>query len=204
MKDLIILVADKNMEFAVKGILQRNESLNTRKISYDIKSHIGHDSGVYKSAHDFLRIFLGKYSYALAMFDREGCGCLEDSSQLASVVQSNLDRSGWQGKSKVIVIDPELEIWIWSNSPHVAAFLGWENSELRGWLISKGYLHSSGHKPQNPKTAFIDALKTKGKQKSSSLFSKIAEHVSFDRCSDTTFCELKFTLQAWFPPSQVM
>ncbi|MBM4146012.1 MAG: hypothetical protein FJ240_07030 [Nitrospira sp.] len=199
MKDLFVLVADKNMEFALQGILQRTESLCIKNISFDIKSHIGHDSGVYKSAHDFLRLFLGKYSYALVMFDREGCGCVDASWQLAGHVQNNLDRSGWQGKSKVIVIDPELEIWIWSNSPHVAACLGWENSELRDWLRSKGYLQPSEDKPQHSKDAFIDALRNKGKQKSSSLFSKIAERVSFEHCTDSAFRDLKITLQTWFP-----
>jgi hypothetical protein len=199
MKDLFVLVADRNMEFAVKGILQRTDSLSIKSISYDIRSHIGHDSGVYKSAHDFLRIFSGKYSYALVMFDREGCGCLEDSGHLAGYVQKNLNRSGRQGKSKVIVIDPELEIWVWSNSPHVAACLGWENVELRDWLIAKGYLPPAGQKPQNPKEAFMEALKTKGKQKSSSVFSRIAERVSFERCTDSAFQELKAILQTWFP-----
>lgn len=202
MKDLFVLVADKNMEFAVRGILQRTESLSIREITYDVRSHIGHDSGVYKSAHDFLRIFSGKYSYAIVMFDREGCGCLEDSGQLAAYVQGNLDRSGWHGKSKVVVLDPELEIWIWSNSPHAASCLGWENTELRDWLIFKGYLRPSENKPHRPKDALIAALRTKGKQKSSSLFSKVAERVSFDRCSDSAFQEFKAALQAWFPTSQ--
>lgn len=199
MKDLFVLVADKNMEFAIRGILQRKESLNIRDISFDIKPHSGHDSGVYKSAHDFLRIFSGRYSYAIVMFDREGCGSRKDPMQLADDVQRNLNNSGWQGKSKVIVIEPELEIWIWCNSQHVATCLGWENSELRDWLIAKGYLHPSGQKPQNPKEAFINALKIKGKQKSSSLFSKIAEHVSLDRCTDSSFQEFKAILQIWFP-----
>jgi hypothetical protein len=149
-----------------------------------------------------LRIFAGKYAYALVMFDRDGCGCLENAVQLADFVQGNLDRSGWQGRSKVIVIDPELEIWIWSNSPHVAACLGWDNAELRDWLIFKGYLQPSEHKPQTPKIAFMDALRTKGKQKSSSLFSKIAELVSFDRCTDSAFQQFKSTLQGWFPLSR--
>jgi len=36
MKDLVILVADKNMEYSVKGILSRPQALSIRQITFDI------------------------------------------------------------------------------------------------------------------------------------------------------------------------
>ena len=44
-KDLIILVADKNMEFAVRGILTRLEALGIRDITYDLYVHPERDPG---------------------------------------------------------------------------------------------------------------------------------------------------------------
>lgn len=165
MKDLIVLVADKNMEFAVKGLLQRKQSLGIRDILFDVKVHSHRDPGIYNTAHDFLRIFINKYSYALVMLDKEGCRCNEDSVRIASNIQSNLNNSGWQDKSKVIVIDPELEIWIWSDSPEVSACIGWNNNELRNWLQSEGHLQSNTNKPDNPKLVFEIALNLKRKSR---------------------------------------
>lgn len=199
MKDLIALVADKNMEFAIKGILKRTASLNIREISYDIKVHSHRDPGIYKTAHDFLRIFINKYSYAIIMLDKEGCGCNEDSSQIANDIQSKLNSSGWGNRSKVIVIDPELEIWIWSDSPEVSVCMGWDNTTLRSWLQSEGHILSNIQKPQNPKLVFESALRITRKPRSSSIYREIAEKVSFERCIDPAFQKLKSTLQQWFP-----
>lgn len=198
MKDLIVLVADKNMEFAVKGILQRTASLKIRKIFYDIKVHNHRDPGVYRTAHDFLRIFNNKYQYALVILDKEGCGCNENSPKIASDIQLKLDISGWKDRSQVIVLDPELEIWVWSDSPEVALCIGWNNSELRDWLQSEGHISPSAHKPHNPKLVFEDALRIKRKPRSSSIYGKLAERVSLERCTDKAFRTFKDTLQNWF------
>jgi len=46
MKDLIVLVADKYMQFAMDGGLNRPESLGIRRISLDLRQHPGRDGGV--------------------------------------------------------------------------------------------------------------------------------------------------------------
>ena len=46
MKDLALVVADKNMDFAMRGILARNDRLGIRSVSFEIKPHIGRDGGV--------------------------------------------------------------------------------------------------------------------------------------------------------------
>jgi hypothetical protein len=204
MKDLIVLVADKNMEFTVKGVLQRTASLKISEILHDIKVHTHRDPGVYKTAHDFLRMFINQYSYALVMLDKEGCGCDEDSNRIAENIQSRLDSSGWKDRSKVIVLDPELEIWVWSDSPEVALCIGWNNSELRGWLLSEGHILPNAHKPRNPKRAFEDALRVKQKPRSSAIYGKLAERVSLERCTDKAFQTLKNTLQCWFSAGSIL
>lgn len=39
MKDLVILVADKNMEFAIRGILSRGRSLRIKQLTFDAYVH---------------------------------------------------------------------------------------------------------------------------------------------------------------------
>ena len=53
MKDLALLVADKNMDFAMRGILNRARALGMRAVSYEIRQHVGRDGGVAgRSARD--------------------------------------------------------------------------------------------------------------------------------------------------------
>lgn len=201
MKDLIVLAADKNAEFAMRSILQRLQSLRIREISYDIRVHPHHDPGIYKTSHDFLRIFISKYSYALVMLDKEGCGCSENSYQIAQEIQEKLNSSGWQDRSKVIVLDPELEIWVWSDSPQVARCLGWDNADLREWLLNEGHLLPDALKPEAPKLIMEKALKAKNKPRSSSIYGRLAARVSLNRCTDVSFLEFKQILNDWFSVS---
>ncbi|MEO5358155.1 MAG: hypothetical protein H7844_12785 [Nitrospirae bacterium YQR-1] len=198
MKDLFILVADKNMEYTFNGILERKDSLKIRDITFYVQGHKLRDPGVYKGAHEFLKIYIGQYNYALVVFDREGCGCDDTASEIAYVVQTNLNSNGWENRSKVIVLDPELEIWIWSDSPEVAQCINWDHKELRDWLAQK-YLTTDSTKPAKPKEAFEEALRVKKIPRSSSIYRKLAERVSFKRCEDSAFKEFTGTLQQWFP-----
>ena len=99
------------------------------------------------------------------------------------------------------MLDPELEAWVWSNSPHVDDVAGWQNRRLplRRWLISQGYLQEGATKPEQPKEALEAALRTVRKPRSASLYRQLAERVSLRRCNDPSFLELKTVLTAWFP-----
>ena len=72
--DLVVLVADKDMEVTVSGLLARSQSLAMRTTSVDIYRHPQRDPGCRLRSADFLRSFSRQYRYALVMFDREGCG----------------------------------------------------------------------------------------------------------------------------------
>lgn len=124
--DLVVLTADKNMKFAVEGVISRYQALAIRPISAAFYIHPERDPGCLLHADDFLRPFARKYAYAMVMFDREGCG-KEDKTrvELEQQLASELSRSGWADRAAVIVIDPELEIWVFSDSPEVDKALGW-------------------------------------------------------------------------------
>ena len=201
MKDLVVLVADKNMKFGIDAILSRHDSLNIRNIFYDSFVHPLRDPGVYDKAGDFLRQFLREYSYALVFLDYEGSGQEQRSShEIASKMKTGLEENGWQDRVEVIVFDPELEIWIWTESPHTADALGWDNySELKDWLTQQGIWQQNLPKPERPKEAMEKVLREKRIPRSSSIYREIAQNVSLDRCQDTSFTNLKNVLQQWFP-----
>lgn len=200
-KDLIVLVADKQMEFTVRGLLYRTESFKIRQLSFDIYQHPWHDSGCRFSSAGFLRPFINQYSYAMVFLDKKGCG-QEDRSRtdIEIDIEGALANMGWSGRAAAIVIDPELEIWVWSDSPHVDSVLGWQGRQpsLRSWLQATGYLKSDYDKPSDPKIAMKEALRTVQKAQSAALFHELALKVSFERCSDPAFIKFKTILSTWF------
>jgi hypothetical protein len=200
-KDLVILVADKNMEFAVMGILSRFQAINIRSLSFDIYVNPKRDPGCLNISHTILRPYINYYHYALVFFDREGSGKEELGAEaLAQQVENLLARNGWPDRSAVIVIDPELENWIWSDSPQVDLALGWGNSkeDLRSWMTQQGFLQKGKIKPNRPKEAVTAALKIARKPRSSAIYQQIAQKVNLQRCSDPAFLKVKNILRTWF------
>jgi hypothetical protein len=200
-RDLIILVADLDMENAVKGVLTRSGSLGIRSVGAEILRHPWRDSGCCTDGVTFLSPFVHRYEHALLLFDREGCG-REDCSieELEKEIGCKLSKSGWGDRSAVVILDPELESWVWSDSPHVDEELGWRGHHppLRTWLAERGFLQAQDVKPIRPKEALEAALRKVRKPRSPSIYSELAEKVSLLRCSDRSFIRFKITLQQWF------
>ncbi len=101
----------------------------------------------------------------------------------------------------MIVIQPELEIWVWSDSTKVDECLGWAGYQpnLRNWLRERKLLAEDAIKPEDPKLAVEHALREVRKPRSAALYRQLAESVSLQRCVDPGFIRLKTTLQQWFP-----
>lgn len=200
-KDLVVLVPDKNMAAAVTGILSRPESLRIRSVSAEIVVHPERDPGCRLRSPQMLSIFRNTCAHAIVMFDKEGCGKEESSREtLEAEVEADLQRAGWRDSSAVVVIDPELEAWVWSDSPQVDAFLGWagKTPNLRDSLRGMGLLGEGQMKPQRPKEAMEKALHLVRKPRSSSIYQALAERVSLDRCGDPSFARFREILRGWF------
>ncbi|MFA7059937.1 MAG: hypothetical protein WC156_03875 [Pedobacter sp.] len=205
-QDMVVLVADKNMEFAVKGIFGRFQSMKMREVNPVFHVHPEHDPGCLLRGHMFLNLFVHQFAHALILLDREGCGQeIRPREALEAEIETRLSQSGWGNRAASIVIDPELEIWVWSDSPHVDSVLGWEgkNLALRHWLQQSGFLAAGQVKPERPKEALELALRTARKPRSSSLYLQLAQKVNLERCIDQSFIKLKTILQEWFPDDRV-
>jgi hypothetical protein len=145
--------------------------------------------------------FVRSYAHALLLFDREGCGREKDSpEEIERELESKLKTVGWNDRAAVIVLDPELEIWVWSESPHVDYQLGWggRKMNLRTWLRKQQLLKPRQQKPDRPKEALEAALAVVRLPRSSAIYRALAEKVSLARCSDRAFLKLKAILQFWF------
>jgi hypothetical protein len=150
---------------------------------------------------EFLRPFRNQYTHALVVFDHEGSGreamARED---LESALEKELAQNGWRvDAARVVVLEPELEAWVWSPSPHVATVLGWSDWEsLRQWLEARELLEPNATKPARPKEAMLAVINHRRLPRSASRFRKLAERVGHAGCQDPAFNKLRESLRAWF------
>lgn len=199
--DLIVLVADKSMESAFRGLLERNQALHIRPIQFVLYVHPERDPGCLNRGHEFLRPWSTRFRHGLIVFDHHGCGREQASpQQLELEIQNRLDGSGWEGRATALVIEPELEVWVWNESPRVNEVLGWKNREieLRNWLHARGLWEPQARKPHDPKEALNQVLREVRKPKSASLFHNLSSQVGLDQCKDASFLSLKTKLKTWF------
>lgn len=66
-RDLVVLVADKNIEAVIVGLLGRPQSLGIRAISFDVFVHPRRDPGCLTGADDFLRSFYGDLARSVSL-----------------------------------------------------------------------------------------------------------------------------------------
>ena len=201
MVDLIVLAACKDMAETLKALLLRHEELGIHRISAEVKVHSGHDPAVLRTSHDFLRSYLRMAEHALVAFDRDGCGKTNARENLEEAVETRLAQNEWSGRSAAVVIDPELEVWFWSDSPDVESALRWVRGRacLEEWLIEQGYPLRGQQKPHRPKEAVLRAWRLSKTPVSSSNYSGLAGKINFQQCRDPAFLKLKKVLKQWFP-----
>ncbi|MBD2183354.1 methylation-associated defense system protein MAD4 [Aerosakkonema funiforme] len=204
MKDLIVLVADSQQEAVINTLLEeRYRSLGIRQLqkqqNFAIYAHPNRDPGVYGEASQFLSLYINQFTYALVLLDAEWKGS-PGASQIKEKVQTSLNQNGWENRSATIVIEPELEIWVWSSSDEVPNVLGKSWDEIRNIAQQKKYWQQEAVKPHRPKELMEEVLRQARKHPSADLFINLAKKVSLVRCEDAAFQELKERLQEWFPP----
>ena len=201
MKELVVLAADKDLQFALEGLLARSEALGIRPIEKDIFVEPEHDPGCALRGVEFLRPFANQYRHGLLIFDHEGSG---REGHARKQLQDDLNRAfaGFWGEHRAcaIVIAPELEAWVWSTSPHVAEIAGWgsRHTKLRRWLVQQRWLGRDEIKPARPKEAFQATLRQARHPRSASLYRQLAERVSLQDCEDEAFREFRDVLRTWF------
>lgn len=136
------------------------------------------------------------------VFDYSGCG---QEAMAPATLESNLKISlsagGWGNRAEVILIVPEIENWVFADSPHVARCLGWQArwGNMRTWMEHNNYWISGRAKPTDPRLAMEAVLEKARIPRSSSIYACIARSVSLRRCSDSAFLKLRRVLTEWFP-----
>ena len=199
MKDLALLVADKNMDFAMRGILNRDKALGIRSVSYEIKQHFNRDGGVRTTGPETLALLRHQFSHGIVMLDWEGSG---SKAKSAIALEQDLDSRlalTWDDRAKAIVIEPELDVWIWGSDNALVKILEWtEDQGIREWLTGRGYAFDNSQKPMRPKEALNELMIWLNQPRSSVLYERITGKISLAHCVDPAFGRLRSTLQSWF------
>ena len=199
-KDLVVLVADGHQEQTVATLLaKRYPSLGIRDINFDIYTHSNSDPGVFHEAGDFLSISAQRYQHALVVIDAEWSGSPENAEEIETKIQNDLNRKGWEGRSAVIVINPELEIWVWSTSPHVPRLFGTDWEMIKDLAHQTGCWQAGAIKPSRPKDLLDKVLHRTRRPRSSALYRQLAGTVGLRGCQDSSFLRFREILQEWFP-----
>lgn len=200
MQDLVVLVADKNAQFALRGALARHAAMGIRPVTFEFRTHPGRDGGVRTSGPDVLAGEASRFGHALLVMDHEGCG---QSDVPALTIEAELDAKLnrlWGARGKAIVIKPEVDVWVWGNDNALRSTLDWPlDQAIRDWLRERGFEFGADEKPVRPKEA-LDAMRPVHKQpRSSALYEKITSQISLPRCTDHAFIRLRAQLMEWFP-----
>jgi hypothetical protein len=210
-RDCFFLVADKDMRFALKGLLDRagvHRSLGCAEFLFDDAEDIlvagNHDPGIFRNSAGFSRPIQRSHQHLVVMLDNDWGGS-PGPDAIHEQITADLGRSGWpEGSFAVIVIDPELEVWMWQESPHLERALAFNAARfgapsLRQWLAAKALWLPDHDKPREPKKAFTAALARASRPRSATIYEEIASSVTLRRCTDPSFQRLCACLRRWFP-----
>lgn len=201
--DLVMLVPGKDERETFDTLLSsRQESLGIREIRYNIIVHPRRDPGCFHEAPDMLQPFVARARYALVVLDYDGSG--QEHRAAPDVVRDLKERlagSGWGKRAEVLLLEPELENWVWSDSPHVDTATGWvgRTPALQQWLRGRGWWPEGVVKPPEPKKCLEEALRQVKMRRSSAIYRQLAEEVSLERCTDAAFLFFKDLMRQWFP-----
>ena len=230
MRDVVWLIADLECRATLLGFLERPNfhlPMGCAPFCVDpnldfLRDEKGKDPGVWKNAGQLLRSKCGTHKHALVILDQafEGSpGATQIESDIVSDMTSQF--GGWRrDQIEAIVIQPELEAWIWQDNPHVEAAFGYAGRPptLRNKLAATAWdvrrqrtlpsdaannppLWPAGRpKPPDPKAAVEATCYLCHSDPPSAVFNEITSNIGIGRCVDPAFLRLRDTLRRWFPP----
>lgn len=199
MQDLVVLVADKNMQFALQGALGRPQALGIRPLTCAFRPHMGRDGGVRSTGAELLAREAPRFRHALMLLDFHGCGReQEDPLALEAILDCQL-QAAWGERAKALVIFPEVDVWLWGADNALRESLHWSQDEpIRDWLRDRGFEFGVDGKPRQPKEAMQLLCRTQKLARSSALYERITSRISLQNCTDPAFGRLRRQLSDWF------
>ena len=107
MKDLVCVVADKQIKATLEALLLRHHALGIRPVEAEILLHPHHDPGCYARPADLLRGYRQAAEHALIVLDHAWVGVpVTSGAELEALIEERLDQAGMAGWAVPVVIEP--------------------------------------------------------------------------------------------------
>lgn len=198
MRDLVLLVPDKNTEYTMRGALSRHQALGIRQIDFQILVEQGRDGGVRRRGAQVLSVLHARFSHAAMVMDYEGSGADRPADELEAHLDDALS-DAWGNRAKAIVIEPEVDTWMWGAETHLRSTMNWDFAEgIRPWLESQSFQFAEDGKPRRPKEALEAAFRRAQVPRSSARYEHVAQRISLTNCTDAAFLRLRASIVGWF------
>lgn len=202
MRDCVFLVADEAIAAMVRGFLGReqyHQSLGCGPFRFDERQDLivdpTRDSGVYTRGFELLAPFANTHQRAIVMLDAEWGK--PTPAQIRAKIEGDL-QAHWE-EYLVIVLEPEVEAWIWQDNPHVCTALGVANYAAHRAELERLELWKPDEpKPFRPKEAVEHTLRLARIPQSAAIYRTIASRVSTRQCVDASLERLRDGLTGWF------
>jgi hypothetical protein len=204
-RELVILVADGTMAAVLRAFFERqfHHALACSPFQFDPANDIVHDplntdGGVHRRCHEILRPYLNTHRRALVVLDQQ-FGRERPSEEVRGDIERRLNTNGWQDRAAAAVIDPELEVLLWQDNPHVELALRHTGPSLRQLLAQDGRWPTGAAKPPAPKEVIQALIRANRAGPPMVVYSRIARAVSTAGCVSPAFHHVRDALRAWFP-----
>jgi hypothetical protein len=212
-RDCLFFVADAAMADVIDGFMSRghiDRRIGCRQFAFEFEKDLlvgsklgGYtDGGVHMHCHRLLQEngYMESHRRLVVMLDQQ-FGGERPAAGIRAETLGRLCSNGWgDDRADVIVIDPELEVWIWQDSPHVANAVGYSGiASFRESVLNDQEWPDGRDKPLRPKELFQQLCRRHRTPYSSALYRDVVKRVSVRNCNDPAFQQLVETLQRWFP-----
>ena len=202
------IVADKNIEFTFRGFLERDafhQSLRCGAFEFrsdqDLLVAVGkNDPGLYAQAGQYASGARATHDHLVIALDADWHGS-PGAAAIRTGIQAACERETWPREDVcVVVLDPEIEEWIWQDNPNVERAVGHRGpTNLRADLATSGDWPLTSPKPPRPKEVLEQVVRKNREPRSSALYRRIAAQVSVGKCVSPSFHHLLEALRRWYP-----
>jgi len=207
----VFLLADGTMAQVLRSFLSRGYlegRLGCRTFDFDFQQDVvvnvrngNTDGGIHRRAHELLRRYIRSHQNAVVILDQKFGGRLS-AAVVRGEILGNLLRNGWSAECvEVVVIDPELEVWLWQRrNPHIARAFRYNGAvSLEEFLAAEGFRPSAAVKPAKPKEAASLLLRRYHAGVPMVVYTRVVKNISISGCQDPAFSRLVSALRRWFP-----
>lgn len=217
LRHIFFLVADGQTETTIKAFFNRTDFCKKLKVGpfevgdMDIEK-VGNDAEVFYRAADRARSRLKTHQKLVVILDEAWDDKrAPDAATIKERLTQDLYAKGWEyDRFVVIVIQPELENWIWNDTAHMHRVFRFD--QIPGFTSARDYFREAkvdsagkrchwpeqASKPTNPKEALHMLCRESRAKPDAAKYADVVCGVNVLRCQEPGFQELLATLRRWF------